>query len=150
MYTERDAQMAVKSLLRVALIMAAVLLVLLAGYITVLVKGEAALAAILAVGMLVFGLFFGDLLLLPRLRYVRFLKEMGRGLRRSVDCILQETDENVQRQDGVFVRALQVQLDDGDSRIYYLNASKMDFLPETGSRVRLVSYGRHVVEFMVI
>ena len=34
-----------------------------------------------------------------------------------------------QLQDGVRVHALQVRLPDGDSRIFYLNASKAEFLP---------------------
>ena len=150
MYTEKDVFLARKCLLRTAGWMTAVLAVLLAGYAAALVQGRYAPAAVLAVVMLVFGLFFGDLLLMPRLRYARFLKEMGKGLRRSADCVLEHVDAAVQMQDGVKVHALQVRLADGDSRIYYLNASKLDFLPEMGTGIRVVSYGRHVVEFMVI
>ena len=150
MYTEKDMLLARKSLLGAAGWMAAVLAVLLAGYVAALVKGWYVLTAVLAVLMLAFCLFFGDLMLAPRLRYARFLKELGKGLRRSADCVLECMDDGLQLQDGVKVHALQVRLPDGDSRIYYLNASKLDFLPEMEKRIRLVSYGRHVVDFVVI
>ena len=148
MYNLEDALLARRSLRKAALMLAAALAPMLASYVLALVKGAYAWSAALAAAMLAWCLFAGDLLLAPRARYARFLREMGRGLRRSVDCVPEAIGDQVQLQDGVFVRSVQVRLSDGDSRIYYLNASKMDCMAQIGQMVRLVSYGRHIVEFI--
>lgn len=140
-----------RSLNRCRGLLASTCVPLLAVYVLGIAKGWQGLmlAAILAG----FGcaVFICDLKLLPALRYVRFLNEMEQGLRRSVDCVLEALEAGEQMQDGVRVRALHVQLtENGDSRILYVNASKAERLPDMNVRVRLTSYGRHVVDVEVL
>lgn len=147
MYGEQDFAAARRALRNSALAFGAVLLALLAGYAAALIAGAYRPCVLLALGMMVWMLAAGEMCLLPRKRYHRFLQEMQKGLRRETQCEILGMDAKVQLQDGVHVHAVQVRLEDGDSRIFYLNASKAEFLPEPGTRCRLVSYGRHVLEF---
>lgn len=87
-----------------------------------------------------------DFSLLPALRYRRFLREMQRGMRRNTRCILRSLEDELQRQDGAPVYALHVELPDGDSRIFYVNAAKLEYLPEMNRWATLTSCGRHVLE----
>ena len=146
MYNPNDMQEARRSLNRCRGLLALVLMPLLAAYVLGAAKGwQGIMLAALLAGF-VCALLIGDLKLLPALRYVRFLKEMENGLRRSVDCTLESLDAEEQMQDGVRVYALHVRLlADGDSRIFYVNVSKSGCLPAMGKRVRLTGYGRHVV-----
>ena len=145
MYNDTDLLLAGRRVKRCIAGMAAVLLPLLAVYVLGVVRGMYGLILAALILMFAFSVFAGDLWLLPALRYRRFLKEMGKGLRRSADCILESMDVETQVQDGVQVRALHVRLcEGGDSRIFYVNASKLELLPEMKRHVRLESYGRHV------
>ena len=123
------------------------MLALLAGYAAALTAGAYLPCALLALAMVVWLLAAGEMCLLPKKRYLRFLQEMQKGLRRETQCCILSMDAEIQLQDGVHVHELQVRLEDGDSRIFYLNASKAEFLPEPGTRCKLVSCGRHVLEF---
>lgn len=148
MYTERDLQDASRRVKKCAVLMAAVLAVLLAAYVLALVKRLYGVSIAVALLMLIWTLFLGDLQLMPLKRYERFLRELDSGLRRQAECEILALEEEDQVQDGARVRALHVRLCDGGSRIFYLNASKVDFLPETGGHCILVSCGRHVVDFI--
>lgn len=147
MYGEGDFAAARHALLQSALIFGAVLLALLAGYAAALMARAYLPCMLLALGMVIWLLAAGELWLLPKQRYDRFLREMRKGLRRETQCEILGMDAEIQLQDGVRVHAVQVRLEDGDSRIFYLNASKAEFLPGQGTRCTLVSYGRHVLKF---
>ena len=93
----------------------------------------------------VLALSLGDLCLLPALRYRRFLREMDRGLRRSLCCTVAGLSEACVMQDGARVRVLEVHLKgDGDSRIFYVHAERASCIPGPGAEIELESFGRHV------
>jgi len=151
MYNSNDMQEARRSLNRCRGLLALIFAPLLAVYVLGIVKGWQGLMLAALLAGFVCAVFICDLKLLPVLRYVRFLKEMKHGLRRSVDCILEDLRTEEQMQDGVQVYALHVRLmEGGDSRIFYLNASKKELLPTMNTKVRLTSYGRHVVNIEVL
>lgn len=119
-------------------------LALLAVYIVGIAMGwRWAMLAALLLGFAV-ALFLGDLCLLPALRYRKFLRELDSGLRRSAICTVDSLKEEAVMQDGARVRELQVRLDDGDSRIFYVNADHAGQIPEPGAEIELESCGRHV------
>ena len=145
-YTEKDDICAAARLRRSIIGMCAVLLPMIALYVLAILKGArmGMLAALLAAFAWI--LFWGDMRLIPALRYGAFLKDMRMGLRRSTECILVRLEEKEQMQDGVRVRALHVRICDGeDSRIFYLNASHGEHCPAMGMQVRIFSYGRHIL-----
>ena len=147
MYGERDFSAARRTVLFSAAAISVAAVLILAGYVAALAARAYLICVLLALALVILLLASGELCLLPKLRYLRFLKEMQAGLRRQIHCRIQEMDGQIQLQDGVRVHALQVLLPDGDSRIFYLNASKTEFLPALQSDCLLVSYGRHIVEF---
>ncbi len=105
-------------------------------------RGMMLTALLLAFG---FATFWGDLCLLPALRYRKFLRELGAGLRRGVICDVERLEDAPQTQDGARVHALHVRLaESGDGRIYYINADHAAQVPGPGTRIRLESCGRHV------
>ena len=147
MYNPDDMLEARRSLDRCRGLLASVLVPLLAVYVLAIVRGMQWLMLAALLAGFGWALFFGDLKLMPALRYVRFLREMQSGLRRTTECTLERLEGEAQMQDGVRVFALHVRLaESGDSRILYVNASKADMLPDMGARVRITGYGRHVVE----
>ena len=148
LYGEGDIREAERRFRGAWMLLAAVLAPLLAGYVLALVKGSYAVSLALALLMLIWSLSAGDLLLTPRRRYLRFLRELNRGLRRQTECAVIALEDGILVQDGANVRALQVRMPDGDSRIFYLNAAKAEFLPEANRHCTVVSCGRHVVEFI--
>ena len=149
MYNSNDMQEARRSLNRCSGLLALMLAPLLALYVLGIIKGlEGLMLSALLIGFICTVLIV-DLKLLPVLRYLRFLKEMEKGLRRKLECKLESLDVQMQMQDGVRVHALHVSAD-GGSRIFYVNASKMELLPKMGARVVLTSYGRHVLNCEVL
>ena len=144
LYTQEDRQRAEHLARKWTLILGSAELVLLAAYVAGILLGWrwAMLAALLLA--FVVALFLGDLCLLPALRYRKFLRELDRGLRRSVTCTVASLKEEAGIQDGARVRELQVRLDDGDSRIFYVNADHAGQIPEEGTEIELESCGRHV------
>ena len=147
MYNQMDMQEARRSLNRCRGLLALVLGPLLAVYVLGIVKGGQGLMLAALLAGFACGVFICDLKLLPAQRYVRFLKEMELGLRRDAVCILDQLEEQPQMQDGIRVHALHVHLaEDGDSRIFYVNTSKLHLLPAMGAKVHMTGYGRHVVD----
>lgn len=147
-YTKKDEHCAAARLRRCICLMTGILLVVAALYVLATVRRQriGMLAALIAFFCL--ALLMGDLLLLPRLRYHNFLKNMNRGLRRSTECTVTEIDSQIRMEDGAQVRAMHVCLrENGDSRIFYVNAAKAEELPGEGMQVRLESWGRHVVSW---
>ena len=144
LYTQENRRRAERLARKWALILGGAELVLLAAYIAGIALGWrwAMLAALLLA--FVAALFLGDLCLLPALRYRRFLQELDSGLRRRTVCTVESLKEEAGMQDGARVRELKVRLDDGDSRIFYVNADHADQIPEPGAVIELESCGRHV------
>ena len=144
LYTQEDRQRAELLARRWTLILGGAELVLLAAYVAGILLGWrwAMLAALLLA--FVAALFLGDLCLLPALRYRKFLRDLDRGLRRSAICTVDSLKEEAVMQDGARVRELQVRLDDGDSRIFYVNAGHAGQIPGPGAEIELESCGRHV------
>ena len=144
LYTQENRRRAERLARKWALILGGAELVLLAAYIAGIALGWrwAMLAALLLA--FVAALFLGDLCLLPALRYRRFLQELDSGLRRRTVCTVESLKEEAGMQDGARVRELKVRLDDGDSRIFYVNADHSDQIPEPGAEIELESSGRHV------
>ena len=144
LYTQENRRPAERLARKWALILGGAELVLLAAYIAGIALGWrwAMLAALLLA--FVAALFLGDLCLLPALRYRKFLRELDKGLRRRTVCTVESLKEEAGMQDGARVRELKVRLDDGDSRIFYVNADHADQIPEPGAEIELESCGRHV------
>ena len=144
LYTESDRTRAELLARRWSLILSGAELVLLAAYVAGITLGRrwTMLAALLLAFLL--ALFLGDLCLLPALRYRKFLRELESGLRRRLVCTVDCLKAEAEMQDGARVRELQVRLNDGDSRIFYVNADHADQIPEPGAQIELESYGRHV------
>ena len=151
MYNQMDMQEARRSLNRCRGLLALILGLLLAVYVLGIVWERQGLMLAALLAGFVFSVFFCDLKLLPALRYVRFLKEMEKGLRRDMVCFLDKLVEQTQMQDGVRVHALHVRLaEGGDRRILYVNAAKVNMLPPMDAKVRITGYGRHVVDCEVL
>lgn len=147
MYSCEDLKQAKRVFGRRLGVLLALLTPLTALYICEIVKGrETVMLAVLLAGFAC-AVFAGDIWLLSAWRYMRFLREMGKGLRRSTACVIEHIEPKPQMQDGVRVYALQARLKDGESRIFYLNVSKAKRFADVGTRVKLTSYGRHVVDF---
>lgn len=144
LYTQEDRRRAARLARKWSLILGGAELVLLAAYGAGIALGWrwAMLAALLLA--FVAALFLGDLCLLPALRYRKFLRELDKGLRRRTVCTVESLKEEAGMQDGARVRELKVRLDDGDSRIFYVNADHADQIPEPGAEIELESCGRHV------
>ena len=148
MYGQKDRVEANKRLQKYEILLGCGLLPLLALYIAAIVQGKQGLMLAVLLAAFVWTVLIGDLLLLPAWRYVRFLREMGAGLRRSLDCVLDFLEEKAQMQDGVCVYALQVHIpESGETRLFYVNIHKAELLPKAGETLRLIGYGRHVVDF---
>lgn len=144
LYTDVDRRRAEQLARRWTLLLGGAELVLLAAYVAGIALGRrwTMLAALLLAFLL--ALFLGDLCLLPALRYRRFLRELESGLRRRLVCTVDCLKAKAEMQDGARVRELQVRLNDGDSRIFYVNADHADQIPEPVAQIELESYGRHV------
>lgn len=145
MYADSDTRAAEAAVKACRLRLFAALGVFLALYVAMAIIGTQGgmLAALLAA--LVFVVFYGDLYLMPAVRYKRFLNQLHEGLRREIEGTILELSVEEQTQDGARVRALRVRLaDDSDERLFWVNASKAEYVPEAGARVRIESSGRHV------
>ena len=97
-------------------------------------------AATVIVG--VFGFTFHQL---PCLRYQKFLMDVQNGLSREMTGQILSISDDTQLQDGVRVRSVHIELEDGE-RIIYLNDSKKDGFPPVGAMVHVTLCGRHIVE----
>lgn len=150
MYTQEDMRRSTALLHRYVAILCAVLLPLLGLYVFAAVKGSQMAMLLILIAALCFAGPETALYLAPALRYRNFLREMEKGLRRECLCSVESVDETVQMQDGVRVFALQVRLKDGDTRLFYLNASKKENFPPENRALRLISFGRHVVDWRAV
>lgn len=146
MYDRKDLRGAEKRLRAHTFWMLSLPLLMLMAYVAAIFAGKPIWMLVSMLLAFVWLMLTADLCWLPAVRYRNFLREMNRGQRHSLRCILDEMQKETQLQDGVRVRALQVRLpESGDCRIFYINIDKLDRLPAMGACVELTSYGRHIV-----
>ena len=145
MYGEGDITAIDRSIRGTWLWLAPTLVILLGLFITSLIVRIEWLAYASAAGLAVMACFGFGYCLWPKLRYRRFLTDMGEGLSREMAGRIVEISETVELQDGARVLPVRIWLDsEDDERIIYLNVSKRDRFPGEGEWVRLRLYGRHV------
>ena len=147
MYTKEDMRAADAAVRRYVLLLALPLALLLAAYVAAGLLGNQGLMLAILLAAFWFASIEACLWLRPAVQYRNFLREMEKGLRRECICTTDHLNEKIQLQDGVRVHALQVCIDDGDTRIFYLNASKTAMFPPDGRKICITSFGRHVVEW---
>ena len=144
LYVEDDLRCASARLRKYAFLLGAGLALCMGAYVWALVVRRETAGYLILLAGFIYALPLGMLRLYPALKYRDFVRELLRGLRRevcgSIDCI----DPAVQVQDGVRVHTVQLRLEDGDTRLFYLNADKLDVFPRPGEKICLISYGRHV------
>lgn len=144
MYTQADAMAARRRVRRCAAALCAPLALLLALYVAAVVARRRGLMCGLLLAAFVLGVFIADNWLLPALRYRRFLREMQKGLRRACSgCI--GAPGAAETRDGARVRPLEVRLDGGETRVFYLKADCAGDAAGEGARLRIESWGRHIV-----
>lgn len=147
MYTREDMRLANMLVRRYGLILFIPLAFLLAGYVCAILAGsQTAMLCILLVAFWYSALEIA-LWLCPAVQYRAFLREMDKGLRRECLCCVEKINQNIQTRDGVRVFSLQVRLQDGDTRIFYLNASKAEGFASDQKQIRLTAFGRHIVDW---
>lgn len=145
MYNQEDMRRANALVMRYALILGLGLALLLAVYVVAILRGSQIL--MLAIALLAFWFIALEvcLWLRPAMAYRTFLRDMNKGLRRETICAISDIDPETSLQDGVRVRTMRVALDDGDTRVFYINISK-PFPPEN-RKIHLTAYGRHIVQW---
>lgn len=147
MYTREDVRCAEALVRRYGLMLALGLGLLLAAYAAAVFAGSQALMLVIAALAFWFAALEIVLWLRPAVQYRAFLREMEKGLRRECIGRIEEYSEDVRREDGVRVRTVQMRLEDGDTRLFYLNISKASDFPAAGRKVEIICFGRHVVDW---
>ena len=110
-------------------------------------QAGAMVAAVLIVATVCFGC---GMYLYPCIRYRCFLVDMEEGLSREMAGTIVEVAQEEDLQDGVRVLPVRILLDEEqDERIVYLNASKAEGFPPSGTKVKLNCFGRHIKEVEV-
>lgn len=95
-----------------------------------------------------FGLIF---YLIPCLRYRGFLADMREGLSREMVGSVVAVSEDPEPHDGALVLPVRILLtEEQDERIVYLNASKREMMPPSGTEARFRLYGRHIREIVPV
>lgn len=147
MYTEQDRVEIRQRIKKYSLILAAMLVVLIAGYVASMIVRTQVGAMVTGVLIWAVILFMWTLFLHPCIRYRTFLRDMELGMSREVRGSVVEVSSQEDLQDGVRVLPVRIQLaDEDDERIVYLNASKAEGFPAAGTDVKLSCYGRHIKE----
>lgn len=145
-YEPADLRAAKRAVRRRIGALASALIVFLAGYVYfILLRLQWAMLALLLAAF-VLTLFFSAMVLLPAVRYLRFLREMEKGIHRKLDCRIVSCSDTSEMQDGVRVFPLEIVLvQGGDTRIMYIDAAKREHILPIGPAVTLHSYGRHII-----
>lgn len=147
MYTEQDRVEIRQRIKKYSLILAAMLVVLIAGYVASMIVRTQVGAMVTGVLIWAVILFMWTLFLHPCIRYRAFLRDMELGMSREVRGSVVEVSSQEDLQDGVRVLPVRIQLaDEDDERIVYLNVSKAEGFPAAGTDVKLSCYGRHIKE----
>ena len=145
MYTQEDidrAKAAIRKDLLILVPILAALIVVLGVGIRVQIRPIVYVAAAL---LFIVFCFFWSLILGPHVRYRLFLRDMARGLSRTIECTIESIDEKTEIQDGAEVFPVHVVLDkEEDRRILYIAADKADRLPGVGGHMKAECYGRHI------
>ena len=145
MYDEADYQAAGRSVNARRAFLLAVLGVMLMLYAAAAIFTTQGVMLAVLLAAFAFAVFYGDLYLLPAVRYQRFLNQIKEGLRRETDGTILDLNREEQTQDGARVYTLRIRLaDDSDERLYWVNVGKAELVPESGARVHMESSGRHV------
>ena len=145
MYTERDMADIRRRIRRDGLALALATAALLAAYVAGILLRVKPLMLAAGVLLVMAVIFFVSFFLLPDLRYRRFLVEMGEGLMHEAAGSVLSVSGEPEYQDGARVLRVHLMLDEPrDERILYLNASKRDMMPPTGTQARFKLYGRHI------
>lgn len=145
MYDEADYQAAGRMVKVRRMLLLAVLGVMLMLYAAAAIFTTQGVMLAVLLAAFAFAVFYGDLYLLPAVRYQRFLNQIKEGLRRETDGTILDLNREEQTQDGARVYTLRIRLaDDSDERLYWVNVGKTGLVPESGARVHMESSGRHV------
>ncbi|MDD6885031.1 MAG: hypothetical protein PUD50_15100 [Eubacteriales bacterium] len=145
MYTEQDIVQAKAKIKQDLLFGIPALIAAIALYVVgikigmrLLVYGAAALIFIVCC-------FVWCMYLWPHIRYYNFLRDMKNGLSRCMEGTFEHLGDAQEIQDGARVLPVYMFLDDEqDERILYINAGKLGALPEPGTHVKALCYGRHI------
>lgn len=147
LYCEEDLRKAQAEVRRYGLYLGAGLALFLAMYVVAILKFSEIVMLMILLAGLVFALPLGMLKLWPAMRYRNFVRDLLRGLRRESAGLVDFIEEQEQMQDGARVYGLQLRLEGGDTRIFYLNVSKAANFPEPGAKIKIGSFGRHICCF---
>ena len=147
MYTQNDKVEIRQSIVKYALILLVMLIALIAVYVVGLNKGIQWLTQAAGLALYAVTCYMWIMYLWPCIRYSIFLKDMEKGLSREIAGRIVEVSGEEELQDGVRVYPVRVLLDaEDDERIVYLNVSKSQEFPASGTQVRLSCFGRHIKE----
>lgn len=151
MYTQQDKIQVRGRIIKYSVITGVVIAALLALYVVGLIQRWK--IGVMALGGAIFAVIcFGWLMFIwPCVRYAFFLKDMTNGLTRVVKGSIVEVSAQEDYQDGVRVLPVRILLaEEQDERIVYLNATKAEGFPKSGTNVELSCYGRHIKEFAAV
>lgn len=147
MYTDRDTIEITNKLRKNWAVLTPVLLVILGFYIWALRKRVEWLAMVMGPLLFVTACFGIIAYIYPNTKYRRFLHELQTGLSREMRGTIVSVSGTPEEQDGAMVLTVHLLLtEEQDERIVYLNASKTDLFPKTGTEVLLRCCGRHIRE----
>ena len=147
MYTQQDMCNANALVRRYGLILGLGLALLLACYVSAILAGSQLLMLLIALAAFWFAMLLSCIWLYPACKYRAFLRDMNRGLRREYLFTVDKIHAEVVLRDGVRVNEMQVILENGDTRIFYLNISKSENFPAEGSKIHITAYGRHILQW---
>lgn len=145
MYSKQDYMEINRKIRKKEVILGAVLIAFLAGYVLALIlriKWLVMLCGPLLFVAACFGITFA---LWPDLRYRNFLQDLDSRLTQEISGTVLSVSKEAELQDGAMVLPVHVRLDkDQDDHIVYLNASKAEGFPPAGTKVTLQCCGRHI------
>ena len=145
MYSRQDYMEINRKIRKKEVILGAVLIAFLAGYLLALIlriKWLAMLCGPLLFVAACFGITFA---LWPDLRYRNFLRDLDSRLTQEISGTVLSVSKEAELQDGALVFPVHIWLDkDQDDHIVYLNASKADGFPPAGTKVTMQCGGRHI------
>lgn len=152
MYTQADYDMAKKQTFTRAGAALALAIVMLAGFIVLnrlrLQYAEMALAALSFCAIY----FLWSFKVSPWVKYLKFLRDMRNGQRRTTECSFVSASPETRLHDGVEVHEyiMTVGTEEEDERLFYWDADKPQPKLNAGDRARIVSFGNFVVEFYAL
>ncbi len=152
MYTEKDFEIAKKTMMQRIWMTAGVLAVFLA----LMAVGLVVRSALLAELSLIVGVCVTYTLLvskcLPWVRYNRYLRDMREGRNRETVCYYVDIADRVRVVDGVQIHDMNAAVDEEleDLRLFYWDADKPVKHFEKGQKVKIKSYGNFILEIEAV